>query len=125
MADDTQKPGDVASGTPTVEAPNAEAPKTDAPAAEATAATSTAGEIGEKAKSFVSRFKENTKQNFSKEAGMGIKFGRVAGTGAGLVMVYDGLTRSKAGDQDRSTIARLAEVAAGVGVAGASLAYRR
>lgn len=55
----------------------------------------------------------------------GVKFGRVAGTGAGLVMVYDGLTRSKAGDQDRSTIARLAEVAAGVGIAGASLAYRR
>lgn len=122
MADDTKKPDDVAADAG---APKVEAPKVEATATEAPAATKAAEEIGDKAKSFASRFKENTKQNFSKETGMGIKFGRVAGTGAGLVMVYDGLTRSKAGDQDRSTIARLAEVAAGVGVAGASLAYRR
>lgn len=75
-------------------------------------------------KSWASKFKPEAIIETFKGSSTGMKFGRVAGTGVGLVMVYDGISRGKSGDQDRSALVRIGEVAAGLGVAGASLAYR-
>lgn len=66
---------------------------------------------------------EKIKGNFGKDVGMGTKFARVAGTGIGGAMIVHGIGTSKTADgQDRSGMGRLLEVAAGVGIAGASLA---
>lgn len=83
-----------------------------------TAEEAAKGSIG----SWVSKLAPSKVAETFKASSGGVKFGRVAGTGAGLVLVYDGIARAKSGDQDRGTLGRIGEVAAGLGIAGASLA---
>lgn len=74
---------------------------------------------------WLSRIKtENIGKNFGKEASFSSKAFRGGTVAAGAALVYDAVSRSKSGDQDRSGLVRVGEaLVGGAGIVG-GLAYR-